>query len=324
MSGFPAWRFLAAVFLALVFALAVRADPTIEITEVPPYAVDGFIHGAVHGVDFSAHRVATYIQIEGAGWWTKPTLTAPTVPINPDGSFSVDVATGGIDNRATIYCAALVAAGVDPPTALGAGRVPANLDYLAIDCRERYGRTIEFAGHTWAVKEAPRPVGPGPVEAGGNHFSYSPSDVWTDGEGLHLTINQHDGYWWATEVILLERLGYGTYTFQTQSRTDTLDVNATFGAFTWDSYGDDEASGRSTHREIDFEDSRWGNATDPTNAQMVVQPWDEPGNLRRYTIPDLSGDMALTRADRIPSAGRASFADRLPRGECHRRVGVYT
>ena len=34
---------------------------------------------------------------------------------------------------------------------------------------------------------------------------------------------------------------------------------------------------------------------DPTNAQMVVQPYTNPNNLHRYTIPDLASDAALTR-----------------------------
>ena len=40
-----------------------------------------------------------------------------------------------------------------------------------------------------------------------------------------------------------------------------------------------------SYREIDVEVARWGNASDPTNAQFVVQPWHHYGNLHRYTIP---------------------------------------
>ncbi len=104
----------------------------------------------------------------------------------------------------------------------------------------------------------------------------------------------HNGTWWSTEVVLLDQLGYGTYSFQTNSDVSALDANVTLGAFTWDPYGDDP-SGADPHREIDFEDGRWGNASDPTNAQMVVQPYSVAENLRRYTIPDLGGNPALTR-----------------------------
>src|SRR5262245_60653014 len=138
------------------------AAPTIGITSVPPYAVDGFINGSVTGVDFSAYKVAPFIQIEGSGWYTKPTFAQPTVPIDSNGMFAADVATGGIDNRATIYCVQLIPAGSTPPQANGAVRVPANPTSVATHCTQRYGRTIQFAGLHWAVKEAPVPVGPGP------------------------------------------------------------------------------------------------------------------------------------------------------------------
>lgn len=271
---------------------AMGATPTVDITSVPPYAVDGFIGGTVTGVDFSTHRVAVYIQIEGLGWWTKPTFANPTIPINPDGTFAADVATGGIDNRATIYCAALISNDVQPPPANGDPGIPSDLDSLTIDCQERYGRLLNFAGLKWAVKEAPVAVGPGR-----NRFSDQPGDVFVDGTGrLHLTVNFHDGFWWATEVILIEgRRGFGTYSFQTASRLDVLDVNITFGAFIWDPYGDEEKVPDSPNREFDFEDSRWGDSGDPTNAQEVVQPFGVSGNLHRYTIPELGADPALTR-----------------------------
>ena len=206
----------------------------IQITGIPPYAVDGFVSGIVTGVDPAMYRVAPYIQIEGSGWWTKPTLASPTVQINADGTFSADVATGGIDNRATIFCTALIPVGVMPPPAMGGERIPASLAPVAIDFEEHYSRTIQFAGRTWGIKESPIGVGPG-----GNYFSNQQTDVFVDGNGLHLTINFHDMHWWATEVILLDKLGYGTYSFQTNSRVDVLTPNVTFGAFTWDSYGDD-------------------------------------------------------------------------------------
>ena len=156
------------------------------------------------GVDTATHEVAVYIQIEGSGWWTKPTTEMPSVSIAPDGSWSANVATGGPaspDSRATIYCAALIQASHTPPSALGEGRIPAGLQSLDLVCEERYGRTIQFAGATWAVKESPLPVGPG-----SNLFSDRVEDVFVDPQGrLHLAVDQHDGSWWGVEVILLER-----------------------------------------------------------------------------------------------------------------------
>jgi hypothetical protein len=149
--------------------------------------------------------------------------------------------------------------------------------------------TLQFAGRAWTVKQANSPVGPGP-----NRFSSSPSDVWSDAQGLHLTIHKTGSYWYSTEVILNESHGYGTYVFQTTSRQDILDANATFGAFTWDSAGGDTIP-NNPNREIDFEDGRWGNAADPTNSQAVVQPYFVDGNLQRLALPDLSENAAMTR-----------------------------
>ncbi len=149
--------------------------------------------------------------------------------------------------------------------------------------------SLDFAGRTWNIKQSNTPVGPGP-----NHFSDSPNDVWSDQEGLHLTIQQTGGIWNSTEVILDESLGYGTYMFQTKTRQDILDANAVFGAFTWDSFGGSPIP-NSPNREIDFEDSRFGNPLATTNSQFVVQPFDVAGNLQKVTLPDLSQDSNLTR-----------------------------
>ena len=286
------------VFLALLVlstATSSKAAQQISVDTVPAYGTLGSITGTVSGVDPNTHHVAVFISIEGAGWWTKPTFGTPTVPIAPSGSFSADVGTGGplsLDSRATIFCAALLPNTTTPPPASGAGRIPASLMPIAIDCRERYARTIQFAGYTWAVKESHLPVGPGQ-----NVFSDRIEDVFVDHQDrLHMCVAFHDGQWWSTELLLLDHLGYGTYLVQTDSELDALDVNVTVGLFLWDSYGDEETVPGGAHREIDFEDSRWTDASDLTNAQMVVQPYAAPDNLRRYTIPDLSLDAALTRA----------------------------
>ncbi len=149
--------------------------------------------------------------------------------------------------------------------------------------------TLNFAGRTWNVKQSVSPVGPGP-----NRFSSNSNDVWVDAAGLHLTIHKYGSAWYSTEVILNESLGYGTYMFQTTSRQDILDANATFGAFTWDPFGGDTIPDN-PNREIDFEDGRWSNPNDPTNSQVVLQPYYRSGNLQRITLPDLSEDAALTR-----------------------------
>lgn len=163
------------------------------------------------------------------------------------------------------------------------------------------GSDLQFAGRTWNIKESSVPVGPG-----GNRFSADPSDVWVDQGGLHLTISEDAGQWFSTEVIMSESLGYGTYAFQTNSPQDTLNPNATFGAFTWDPFGDDDRIPDFPNREIDFEDTRWGNPAATNNSQFVVQPYHVPGNLRSFALPDSDADPALTRILKW-SYGRIEF-----------------
>ena len=284
------------VALLYVMILPVAgADPGIEITGVPTYGVDGFLSGTVSGVDPADYKVAPFIQIEGAGWWTKPNFAMPTVAIAPDGSFTADVATGGLDNRATLYCVYLVAGSVTVPLASGAVRVPASMDGLAVSstCSERYARTFGFSGFSWGVKEAPVPVGPG-----ANRFSDRAGDIYVDSEGrLHLWLRFREGLWWSSEVILMESHGFGTYSFTTESDLDGLDPNIVFGAFLWDAHGDENSVlASASNREIDSEDSRWSNPADPNGSQWAIAPYYPDGSVRRYALPDLGSPPLLSRS----------------------------
>jgi hypothetical protein len=134
-------------------------------------------------------------------------------------------------------------------------------------------RTISFSGYQWQVKSSRGKVGPGP-----NLFSSSSQNVWVDGQGrLHLAITRSHNRWYCAEVLATQSLGYGTYTFTLDSPVDALDPNVTLGLFTW---SNDPSF---AHRELDVEFARWGNASDPTNGQYVVQPYDATGHLVRIT-----------------------------------------
>jgi hypothetical protein len=140
------------------------------------------------------------------------------------------------------------------------------------------GRTVQFSGRSWRVK-GPGYYGPGP-----NLFCDSPSCTWVDAAGrLHLTHQQIGGAWYATEVALVDALGYGDYVFTTVGRLDQIDPAVVFGLFLWQ-YGacyDPAYLWWNPYNEIDIEFSRWGV---PGNAiaQFVAQPYDWPGNLDRF------------------------------------------
>jgi len=133
-------------------------------------------------------------------------------------------------------------------------------------------RVVSFAGQNWLVKDFNRKIGPGP-----NYFGATTSNVWTDGAGLHLKITRSGAKWYCAEVIGQFSPGYGTYSW-TISGHAALDPSVTLGLFTWN---DDAAY---AHRELDFEEAKWGNASDPTNTQYVVQPYDATGHLVRRTM----------------------------------------
>jgi hypothetical protein len=137
-----------------------------------------------------------------------------------------------------------------------------------------YPDKVVWGGVTWQVKTSRSAVGPGP-----NLFDKA--NVWVDTGGrLHLRIAKDaSGAWSCAEIIAPTSYGYGTYTFELASPVDALDPNAVLGLFTWS----DRA--QYAHREIDVEFARWANAADPTNAQYVVQPYDRPSHLKRFTQP---------------------------------------
>lgn len=135
-------------------------------------------------------------------------------------------------------------------------------------------RLITFAGYQWQVKSHPTALGPGP-----NLFSDSTRNVWVDSAGrLHLRITRTAGRWHCAEVINTASLAYGTYRWVLDSPVDNLDPNVVLGLFTWN---DDPAY---HHRELDIEFARWGQPYIET-AQYVVQPWDTPGQQRRFWQP---------------------------------------
>ena len=107
--------------------------------------------------------------------------------------------------------------------------------------RSRPDLPIQFASYQWGVKVAEVPFDPGP-----NYFSSDTSNIWVDSNGLHLRIVYRNLKWTCPEVYLLRSLGYGSYTFQTTSRLDSLDPRAVFSMFLYESLT----------REIDIEFSR--------------------------------------------------------------------
>ncbi len=267
-------------------------SPTITITGLPTFGSGGVLTGQTSGVDPGTHAVACYVLLEGYGFTIKPSFAAPLTPIQANGSFFLNPVTGGSDAYSSQYFVALVPDTFQPTPVGGAATLPMSAAYLATDRIERFGKTLQFAGREWGVKEVPAAVGPG-----FNHFSADPNDVFVDVQGrLHLTVSFHDGFWQSTEVVLLEPLGHGTYSFMTVSEVEDLPLEVTLGAFLWDSLGAGAPSTFNVNNEVDLvEHSAPGAAPSPMDSQFVVQRYNlTPENLFPFTVPDLSGAPLLS------------------------------
>ncbi|NLE54814.1 MAG: hypothetical protein GX617_07750 [Lentisphaerae bacterium] len=269
----------AAVAAALVLAsgFAAAAEPQVSFTYMPAYGSTENLVGRVENVDCATHAVAVYIFVDT--WWIKPSFEAPLSPIAPDGAWTCDITTGGLDIYAMQLAAYVVPIDYAPPLAAGWAQLPDELAANAVAsvrATRPYTRRIWFSGYEWSVKDSHgQTTGPG-----NNVFSDSTSNVWVDKQGrLHLKICRRNGVWSCAEVVSVRSFGHGTYQIFADTAADALDARAVLGLFTWN----DDAP--FAHREIDIELSRWGNAADSNNAQYVVQPWESPGHLTRYRVP---------------------------------------
>ena len=270
----------AAIALGLTITWLSYAVPSIEITNVPTFGSFENLGGRVLNASAAVYRVAVFIYVPGAGWYSKPFCDPQLTVIQPDSSWTADVTTGGSDPYATKFIALLVSSNYNEPCVQGPLTLPASVTAQAIASAqaERYDpniRALQFSGYDWWVKSSPGPVGPGP-----NYFSESTNNVWVDAQGqLHLRITNRSNQWQCAEIVSRMTFGYGSYRFELGSSVNDLNLNAVLGLFTW---SDDPAY---AHREIDVECSRWGNPSDLNDAQFVVQPYDLSGHLARYLAP---------------------------------------
>src|SRR6266404_2070393 len=274
------WICLAGIFVTPAGMTTAFGASSIVFTSVPPYGSFDNLQGVVHGVNPTNYRVAVLINVNGAGWFTKPTCAAPLTTIQPDGTWTADITTGGSDQDATQNAAYVVPANFNQPCITNVFCIPdavtqpaiANILVTRLDPATR---GFHWSGFDWRVKASTSPVGPGP-----NYFSDSTNNVSIDAQGrLHLRITHVAGLWQCAEIALQRTLGYGTYAYHIASPVDALDPHLVLGLFTW---SDQPAY---TNREIDFEGGRWCYPGDYQDAQFVRQPYYLPGLLVRYRIP---------------------------------------
>ncbi len=106
-------------------------NASIEFTYVPPYGSFENLKGQVWHVKPVDYKAAVYIMV-GSGWWTKPYFSTPLTVINPDGTWTCDITTGGSDQYATAIIAYLVPNGYSPPLMSGGSTLPAELEQNSV------------------------------------------------------------------------------------------------------------------------------------------------------------------------------------------------
>jgi len=106
-------------------------SPALEFAYIPSYGSFENLKGRALHVRPQEYRVAVYIYVAG-GWWTKPYWDRPLTNIRPDGNWSCDITTGGIDQQTTRIAAYLVPVGYNPPLARGGATLPRELEEKAV------------------------------------------------------------------------------------------------------------------------------------------------------------------------------------------------
>jgi hypothetical protein len=143
-------------------------------------------------------------------------------------------------------------------------------------------KTLTFGGHTWTV----RPDGTGAPRAN----TWCEDNAFLDSNGyLHLKLTlESNGTWCSAEVYSQDRMGFGTFQWQLNSRVDQLDENVVFGLFQYPT----SDVGTDGTNEIDIEFSKWGNVS---------------ANALNYTVyPSLAGLSDTTVSYPIALNGNAS------------------
>ena len=157
------WPCLATLF-AVLTTQCNAVTPSILITNLPAYGTYNALSGVVLNANPATNAVAIFIYVPGYGWVTKPFCDPQLTTIQPDGSWSANVTTGGAgDMTATRFAALLVSTNFSEACVLGLPNLPASTYTLAsaktVVTRPSPGvRFLNFSGYDWWVKNYGAPV----------------------------------------------------------------------------------------------------------------------------------------------------------------------
>ena len=105
--------------------------PSITLNSVPPKGSSAQLTGTVLHVLPTGYYVAVFIRVAG-GWWTKPYFSDWKTPLNPDGTWTCSIVTGGNDQDADHIAAYVLPVSYSVPPASGDASIPAGVDANAV------------------------------------------------------------------------------------------------------------------------------------------------------------------------------------------------
>jgi hypothetical protein len=105
-------------------------------TAVPVLGAFDDLRGRLTGVDPAEYRVAVFIYVNDV-WYPKPSFASPSVYLNIDGEWGVDITTGAADENATRIAAYLLPVSYRVPQLNGgSASIPAQIEANAVARRE--------------------------------------------------------------------------------------------------------------------------------------------------------------------------------------------
>src|SRR5690349_7729901 len=127
---------LASVFLAgalLPETAQSQTTSTIHVTYISSYGQSpGYISGQVTGFSPYLYKVAALTFIPDLGYYTKPSCSTTTLPLNAGGYFSTTLGSAGLDPYFTYVSLLVVPNSASVPCVNGDPGIPASLESQAV------------------------------------------------------------------------------------------------------------------------------------------------------------------------------------------------
>jgi uncharacterized protein (TIGR03437 family) len=278
-----------------------QTGPGLALTQVPQFGsffLNNRVEGRVTNVapeNYGNYRIGLVVHVEGLGHYSKPTCNELLVPLANDGTWSAVVRTGGLDDIADRIIVFLLPADTALFCVQGGDDISvyerAALARIDIERDDPAGKTLQWSGLVWTLRDSRDPVDPG-------RTIFSPDNVSVDTNGfLHLRARRNQsGQRTGAELISKNVYGRGRYIVEVVTAANTVPASTVFGAYTW---GYTPAN---AHRELDIiELSRFGNPSG-LNAGVGTQP-DTPQNYKHFNLPPNQ----CSRHEMIWEANRVRF-----------------